>query len=89
MVASTSTAQARLEPIEAIYDDALADESSDLATAQTLSEVAAVQANVANARHAYFLAVEALQTQSEQQVESAYLAARAARYERWLHCWRR
>lgn len=70
-----STAQDRLDLVKANYDDAADHEASDLAKAQTSSQVAAIQANTANARYVYYSAVEAALSAAGDEVEAAYQAA--------------
>lgn len=73
-----STPQDRLDVIQGIYHDAVVNEPSDLAQAATPAQVAAVQQNVANARHTYYAAVVAALTNTGASVETAYTAAQAA-----------
>lgn len=65
----------RLAAIKQNYDDASDNEATDLASAKTAAEVAAVQANVANARSTYFSAVEAMLSKAGDDVEAAYQEA--------------
>lgn len=67
-----STAQERLKAIQDNYDSASENEANDLAKTKLPEEVAAVQANVANARLAYYSAVTAMLTNSGDSVENAY-----------------
>ena len=73
-----STPAERLAAIQATYLDAIGNEISDLAKAQTATDVAAVQANVANAKLAYYTAEAAALTANAPEVEGAYAAAKAA-----------
>jgi hypothetical protein len=75
---SMSTPEERLAAIQANYDDASDNETDDLAKAQTPADVAAIQANVAAARSAYYSAEAAMLTQNGANVENAYQAALAA-----------
>ncbi len=67
-----SDASDRLAIIKKNYDDASNNEAADLASAKTPAQVAAVQANVAQARSAYYSAVEAMLSKSGEDVERAY-----------------
>lgn len=67
-----SDASDRLAIIKKNYDDASDNEAVDLASAKTPAQVAAVQANVAQARSAYYSAVEAMLSKTGGDVESAY-----------------
>jgi hypothetical protein len=73
-----STANDRLTAIQDIYLDALNNEPADLAQATTPAMVAAVQANVANARATYYAAAAASLTNAAPEVETAYTAAQTA-----------
>jgi hypothetical protein len=73
-----STQKDRLDVIQGNYNDAVINEPSDLAQAATATQVAAVQQNVANARHTYFAAAVAALTNSGAAVEAAYTAAQTA-----------
>jgi len=73
-----STPADRLSAIQAIYLDALNNESQDLACATTPALVAAVQANVANARSTYYAAAAAALANNGADVETAYTAAQTA-----------
>lgn len=73
-----SSPEDRLNVIQAIYHDAVTNEPRDLAQATTPAQVAAVQQNVANARHAYFAAAVAALSNTDPGVEAAYAAAQAA-----------
>lgn len=69
----------RLAAIQANYDMASSSEPADLAAAQTVAEVTAVQANVALARSTYYGAIaDALSAETEA-AEAAYEAAVSAR----------
>lgn len=67
-----SDASERLAIIKKNYDDASNNEATDLAKAKTPAQVAAVQANVAQARSAYYSAVEAMLSKNGTNVENAY-----------------
>ncbi len=67
-----SNSSERLAIIKKNYDDASNNEAADLAKAKTPAQVAAVQANVAQARSAYYSAVEAMLSKTGADVESAY-----------------
>ena len=67
-----SDASERLAIIKKNYDDASDNEAADLASAKTPAQVTAVQANVAQARYAYYSAVEAMLSKSGVDVENAY-----------------
>ncbi len=67
-----SDATDRLAIIKKNYDDASDNEAADLASAKTPAQVAAIQANVAQARSAYYSAVEAMLSKSGTDVENAY-----------------
>lgn len=67
-----SDASDRLAIIKKNYDDASDNEAADLARAKSPAQVAAVQENVAQARSAYFSAVEAMLSKTGDDVESAY-----------------
>lgn len=67
-----SDASDRLAVIKKNYDDASDNEAADLACAKTPAEVAAIQANVAQARSAYYSAVEAMLSNSGSDIENAY-----------------
>jgi|SRR6185437_9964692 len=73
-----STPNDRLSAIQSIYLDALNNESQDLAQATTPAQVTAVQANVANARAAYYAAAAAALANAGPEVEAAYAAAQTA-----------
>src|SRR5258708_8423841 len=73
-----STPQERLDALQSNYDEAINNEPTDLANAKSPQEVAAIQANVANARVAYFDAVAAMLSNSGDAVEQAYQAALGA-----------
>lgn len=73
-----STPNERLSVIQNIYQDALSNEPEDLAAATTPSQIAAIQANVANARATYYAAAAAALTNSSGGVEAAYTAAQTA-----------
>jgi hypothetical protein len=73
-----STPTDRLSLIQSIYLDALNNEPQDLSAATTPALVAAVQANVANARQTYYEAAAAALTNTAANVETAYTAAQAA-----------
>jgi hypothetical protein len=73
-----SSADDRLSVIQDIYVDALNNEPQDLAQATTPALVAAVQANVANARSTYYSAAAAALTSAAPGVETAYASAQAA-----------
>jgi hypothetical protein len=73
-----SNADERLAVIKKNYDDAADNEATDLASAKTSAQVAAVQANVAQARSAYYSAVEAMLSKSGADVEAAYQDAVSA-----------
>lgn len=73
-----STPQDCLDVIQGVYSDAVTNEPHDLAQATTPVQVAAVQQNVANARHTYFVAAVAALTNTDPGVEAAYTATRAA-----------
>ena len=60
------------------YDNASDNEATDLANAKTPAEVAAVQANVAQARSAYYSAVAAMLSKSGADIENAYQDAKNA-----------
>jgi predicted HAD superfamily Cof-like phosphohydrolase len=60
------------------YNNALTNEPHDLASAKTAEDVTAIQANLANARSAYYAAIAAQLTMSGASVEAAYDAAVAA-----------
>jgi len=62
----------RLAIIKNNYADANDNEAADLASAKTPAQVTAVQANVAQARCAYYSAVEAMLSKSGADVENAY-----------------
>ena len=67
-----SNANERLSIIKKNYDDASDNEAADLASAKTPAQVTAVQANVAQAKCAYYSAVEAMLSKSGADVENAY-----------------
>jgi hypothetical protein len=73
-----STSDDRLAVIQDNYSNALTNEAQDLAQATTPALVAAVQANVANARATYYAAAAAALTNTDPQVEGAYTSAQAA-----------
>ncbi|MGH7023436.1 MAG: hypothetical protein ACREEB_07580 [Caulobacteraceae bacterium] len=73
-----STPADRLTAIQAIYLDAIGNETSDLAKAQTNADVAAIQANVANAQLIYYTAEAAALTNNAPDVEAAYTDATTA-----------
>jgi hypothetical protein len=74
-----SSAAERLAVIQDNYNNALSNEPHDLAKAQTAADVTAIQANLANARSAYYSAIAAQLTAGGADVENAFHAARAAR----------
>ena len=67
-----SDATERLAIIKKNYDGANDSEAADLASAKTPAQVTAFQANVAQARCAYYSAVEAMLSKSGADVENAY-----------------
>jgi lipopolysaccharide biosynthesis regulator YciM len=69
-----STPADRLTAIQSIYLDAIGNQTADLAKAQTNADVAAVQANVANAQLAYYTAEAAALTSNSSDVEDAFNA---------------
>ncbi len=73
-----STPADRLAAIQAVYMDAIGNEISDLAKAQTNADVAGIQANVANVRLAYYTAEAAALTSNAPAVEVAFKTAHAA-----------
>jgi len=73
-----STGAERLAVIQNNYNNALANEPHDLANAKTAEDVTAIQANLANARSAYYAAIAAQLTTNGANVETAYDAAIAA-----------
>ena len=73
-----STPAERLAAIQAIYMDAMGNETSDLAQAQTSADVSAIQANVANAQLAYYTAEAAALSNNSADVEGANAAAQTA-----------
>ena len=73
-----STAAERLAVIQNNYNNALTNEPNDLANAKTAEDVTAIQANLANARSAYYAAIAAQLTTNGANVEVAYEAAVAA-----------
>jgi predicted HAD superfamily Cof-like phosphohydrolase len=73
-----STAAERLAVIQNNYNNALTNEPHDLANAKTAEDVTAIQANLANARSAYYAAIAAQLTANGENVEAAYDAAIAA-----------
>lgn len=73
-----STAGERLAAIKANYDQACDNEGEDIAKADDAAQCAAIQANVASARTAYYGAVNTMLTNSGQGVEQAYQAALTA-----------
>jgi hypothetical protein len=73
-----STAAERLAVIQNNYNDALNNEPNDLANAKTAEDVTAIQANLANARSAYYAAIAAQLTMNGTNVEAAYAAAASA-----------
>jgi len=73
-----SSADDRLAVIQNIYVDALNNEPRDLAQATTPALVAAVQANLANARASYYAAAATALTNAAPAVETAYASAQAA-----------
>ena len=70
-----SNADERLAVIKQNYDDASDHEAADLANAKTQAQVAAIQANVAQARSAYYGAIKAMLAQTGADIESAYADA--------------
>ena len=73
-----STAAERLAVIQNNYNSALTNEPHDLANAKTAEDVTAIQANLANARSAYYAAIAAQLTAGGANVETAYDAAVSA-----------
>jgi hypothetical protein len=73
-----SSVDDRLTVIQNIYLDALNNEPHDLAQATTPVLVAAVQANLANARSNYYAAAAASLTSAAPGVETAYTSAQSA-----------
>jgi predicted HAD superfamily Cof-like phosphohydrolase len=73
-----STAAERLAVIQNNYNSALTNEPHDLANAKTAEDVTAIQANLANARSAYYGAIAAQLTAGGANVETAYDAAVSA-----------
>ena len=76
-----SSAAERLALIQANYDQAARNEPADLAAAQTVAQVTAIQANVALARSTYYGAVAAALSSDTLLAEAAYAAAEAAQGE--------
>ena len=70
-----SDATDRLKIIEQNYDNASDNEADDLASATTPAQVAAIQANVAQAKSTYYSAVEAMLSKSGADIETAYQVA--------------
>ena len=68
----------RLSVIQGNYLDALKNEPQDLAQAGSPSQVTAIQANLGNAKNAYFTAIAAALTNNNDKVETAYTAAQQA-----------
>ena len=73
-----STSADRLAAIQAIYFDALNNEAEDLSDADTPALVAAVQANLANARNNYYAAAAAALSNDGANIEAAFTAAQNA-----------
>jgi hypothetical protein len=73
-----SSSVERLAVVEHNYRQAKDNEAADLSRAQTEIEVAGIQANVANARLAYFDAAAQALGASGPAVEAAFTAARHA-----------
>ena len=73
-----STPADRLTAIQSTYLDALNNEPEDLSQAKTAADVAAVQANVANARSTYYSALAAALTNNAPSVEAALTSVQNA-----------
>jgi hypothetical protein len=73
-----STAQERLEAIQATYDDAKDNEADDLSQASTKEQVATILANVAAARLTFFQAEAATLSANGTAVEATFDAANQA-----------
>ena len=67
-----STKDELLQAVQDNYTDALKNEPHDLAAAETVDEVAAIQANVATARQAYFKSLGAELAADNKAVQAAY-----------------
>src|ERR1035438_2107728 len=73
-----STPADRLAAIQAVYLDAMGNQTGDLAKAQTNADVAAIQANVADAQLAYSTAGAPAPPNTAAHVETAFTAAQTA-----------